>query len=337
MFSVDHLTLQYGNRIILSDCTFKLPECGLIGVLGPSGCGKTTLLYALSGLLTPSSGQILYRNLPLDDHHLQDHIAFMKQNDDLIPSLNVRDNITIGCQIAQIAYSSRELTSLSRRLQIDGLLHRFPSELSIGQQKRVSLARALLKKAPVILCDEPTGALHEDMARTIMSLLEKASHQALVIVVSHDETLLRQSTDQIIELSQNRLIISFDAENHSESAMQIRHKKQSLLPIAVKELLYHRHHYYVLCLFQWLVLSGFLLLLGGTNGLKTAIDQAQKRTVLKNMITVERTDGKAFTMDDAHATRHFLFEYGDMKEKAAKNVTMARHVQRDAQDHAYRC
>ncbi|MBO6047293.1 MAG: ATP-binding cassette domain-containing protein [Erysipelotrichaceae bacterium] len=323
MFSIQHLAIHYGNHMILKDCSFDLPDTGLIGILGPSGCGKTSLLYALSGLLKPSEGQILYNGRPLDRHHLRNQIAFMKQNDDLLPSLNVRDNITIGCQIAQTSYTKREFNHLIRHLQIDHLLHRYPHELSIGQQKRVSLARALLKKAAVILCDEPTGALHSKMAQTIMSLLEEASKKALVIVVSHDEKLLLESTSEIIRFDHHLLKTSLSKSHQTVDKLEIKHKRQSLLPVAVKEVMYYRRHYFILCMFQWLVLSGFLLLLSGVNGLKTSIDEAKTSTVLKNIITVEDPNGQELTLNDARARRHFLFDYGTIKEKAAKGASVA--------------
>lgn len=157
MLELKDLTVSY-DICILDHVNYIFPDTGLVGIKGPSGCGKSTLLYCLCGLLQ-YNGTITF-NHEVIDKKFSKMIGFIKQNNDLIPSYTVEENIMAGCYFGQIDFDKKKMDKIIRRLKIEKFMKRYPDELSIGQMKRVSIARALLKDAPVLLCDEPTGALH---------------------------------------------------------------------------------------------------------------------------------------------------------------------------------
>lgn len=171
---------------VLNSLTVTFPSHGFIGIKGESGCGKSTLLNIISTLEKPDYGFIKYHHQLVDDEFLRNEVAIINQNDDLIQGLNVKENILLACKVAHIAIDQKEFISLIKKLELEKHLKKYPYQLSGGQKKRVSIARALLKKASIILCDEPTGSLHEFQANEVMKILKEIASERLVILVSHD-------------------------------------------------------------------------------------------------------------------------------------------------------
>lgn len=150
MLELKDLTISY-DICLLDHVNYIFPDTGLVGIKGPSGCGKSTLLYCLCGLLK-YEGKITFNYKEIDASFCK-MIGFIKQNNDLIPSYTIEENIMAGCYFGQIDFDKKKMDKIIRRLKIEKLMKRYPDELSIGQMKRVSIARALLKDAPVLLCD----------------------------------------------------------------------------------------------------------------------------------------------------------------------------------------
>lgn len=312
MLEIKDLTIQIDDRILIDHQSLSLPDCGLVGIVGKSGCGKTTLLYAISGLLEPSSGEITFDGKKVDISFLKDHTASIRQNYDLIDALNVKDNILSGCLFSDYDYDQDRFNKIVKSLEINHLLSRYPEELSVGQMKRVAIARALLKDVEVLLCDEPTGALHEAQANTIMSLLKEASKDRLVIVVSHDHELLKRYADSLIIFQDSKLLY----EPYESKKEEIIHKKKrySLLPYAFKEVYAQRYKLISLMIFQIIIVTSLLILISGVTGMKSAIDDSVNRAVRKNVVTVSERTGENLSLNYKNARYQFSFIDGLLKE-----------------------
>ena len=193
MLELKHISKSFHDHLILDDISIKLPDTGLIGIQGSSGCGKSTLLYIIGMLDGNFEGEILYDHQIIDNREdfIRQHVSYMMQNKDYVPSLTVKENIILSCQVSELSYSSQQLKKIVTQLGIQDFMNQYPSQLSGGQLKRVSIAKALLKDSSIILCDEPTGALHASQAQEVMKLLQTISQDALVIIVSHDPVLLK--------------------------------------------------------------------------------------------------------------------------------------------------
>jgi len=164
----------------------------LVVLLGASGSGKSTLLNILGGLDTATSGQVIYRDHDLmqaDDraltHYRRDHVGFVFQFYNLIPSLTARENVAIVTEIAQrpmLPADALELVGLS------GRLNHFPAQLSGGEQQRVAIARAIAKRPEVLLCDEPTGALDSETGVVVLDALERVNRElgTTTVVITHN-------------------------------------------------------------------------------------------------------------------------------------------------------
>jgi putative ABC transport system ATP-binding protein len=179
----------------LSGVDLTLGEGELVVLLGPSGSGKSTLLNILGGLEAPTAGRVLYRGADLsgrDDAGLtlyrRDHVGFVFQFYNLIPSLTARENVALVTEIA------RDPMPVDAVLDLVGLTDRrdhFPAQMSGGQQQRVAIARAIAKRPDVLLCDEPTGALDVATGKLVLEAIARISRElgTTTVIVTHNATV----------------------------------------------------------------------------------------------------------------------------------------------------
>lgn len=185
-----------------------------VAVVGTSGSGKSTLLHMLGGLDTPTSGDIIVGGKRLSKKGEEQmavfrrrHIGFVFQNYNLVPILNVYENIVLPVQLDGRRADKDFLEEIVRSLGLQDKLQSLPNNLSGGQQQRVSIARALLTKPEIILADEPTGSLDSRNGQEIIRLLKesnRAYHQTLILV-THDENIALQA-DRIITIADGQVV-----------------------------------------------------------------------------------------------------------------------------------
>ena len=175
----------------------------VVGLVGPSGSGKSTLLKCLGAIIEPTSGRMVLGGKTLYDNAWatkdlrslrRDNIGFVFQAPYLIPFLDVTDNVALLPMLAGMPNAQARARALELLAELD-VAHRAqadPSQLSGGEQQRVSIARALANRPPVILADEPTAPLDSERALAVMRILNRMAvqYQAAVIVVTHDEKII---------------------------------------------------------------------------------------------------------------------------------------------------
>ncbi|MDR1874165.1 MAG: ATP-binding cassette domain-containing protein [Synergistaceae bacterium] len=180
-----------------------------IAVTGPSGSGKTTLLHLLAALIRPTGGVIRFGGRDLGSMGTASarwralSVGYVFQNMNLLPDFSLLENLTIAAEISGVP-RGRALDrsrALLRRLGLEGLAHRRPAKLSLGEQQRGAVARAVLHAPPLILADEPTASLDAVNAGLVMDLLLElsAESQSLLLVATHDETV-RKRFSRVVEL-----------------------------------------------------------------------------------------------------------------------------------------
>ena len=181
----------------LDNINISFEEGKFIVILGPSGAGKSTFLNMLGGLDSPTNGKIIvdgddiakYSENELADYRAS-KVGFVFQFYNLIPTLTVHENVTLVKEISPNPLSATEM------LNEVGLLdhsNKFPSELSGGEQQRVSIARALAKNPKILLCDEPTGALDSKTGVLVLKLLLKMARERnkTIIIVTHNQNIAK--------------------------------------------------------------------------------------------------------------------------------------------------
>lgn len=207
----------------LRDATFDIPAGDFVAVVGPSGSGKSTLLLMLGGMLSPSSGKVLFETQSLYElspdkraRLRRCNIGFVFQQFNLVPYLTAQENVQVPLYIAGTTPREQETraAALLDRVGLGDRRHHKPSELSVGQQQRVALARMLANDPKVILADEPTGNLDPETGQQIIDFLAELNAEGRTIVmVTHDPRAAERS---------KRILNLRDGEIHREDTAQTR-------------------------------------------------------------------------------------------------------------------
>jgi len=203
---------------VLNDVSFQLEKGELCTLLGPSGSGKSTLLNAIGGLEKVERGEIIIdgtdiaklKNMALTEYRRQ-KLGFVFQFYNLIPDLNVKENIEVGANISKDPINVEELLN---DLGLWEHKDKFPKQLSGGQQQRCAIGRALVKKPAVLLCDEPTGALDYKTSKEILALIERVNkeYNTTIIIATHNEEITGMAK-RIVRLKDGKINADIVNEN----------------------------------------------------------------------------------------------------------------------------
>ena len=182
----------------------------LVVILGPSGSGKSTLLNILGGLDAPTSGAVRFLDHELTgagDRELtryrREHVGFVFQFYNLIPSLTARENVALVTEIAERPMDPTEALGL---VGLEERLDHFPAQLSGGEQQRVAIARAIAKQPDALLCDEPTGALDYETGKLVLDVLERVNRElgTTTALITHNAAIAAMA-DRVIRMRSGRI------------------------------------------------------------------------------------------------------------------------------------
>lgn len=248
MIKLVNLVKTYGTRNVLDSLSFRFPKNGLIGVAGPSGCGKTTLLNIIAGIDEPSSGIALFKNCSLASMNFEEksayrlaNIGYVFQDFRLFENESIVDNLILPLETMSDGTKTIKRRHINYLLSLVGLSKKAQSKintLSGGEKQRVAIARSLVNNPPIILCDEPTGALDEENATSIMQILRILATRHLIIVVSHDEKLLKLHCDSLLRMLDGKITNYVKLSNRNKNRYvihnEIKAKKNNFsLPLSV--------------------------------------------------------------------------------------------------------
>ena len=218
ILKVENLSKVYGKGETevkaLDNVSFSIEKGQFVAIIGPSGSGKSTLLHILGGVDKPTSGKVYVEGCDVyaqNDEQLaifrRRQVGLIYQFYNLIPVLNVTENITLPVLMDGQKINKERLQELLQVLRLEKRQKHLPNQLSGGQQQRVSIGRALLNAPAVVLADEPTGNLDSKNSQEIVELLKlsnKKYHQTL-IMITHDENIALQA-DRIIAIEDGKII-----------------------------------------------------------------------------------------------------------------------------------
>lgn len=184
---VDNLCVSFGGKKVLDKLSLSLPDQGLVCLLGPSGCGKTTLLRVLAGLQTATGGNV--------SGLTGRRMAMVFQEDRLLPWFSAAQNVALAVDgdldLAHAALRRMELTEAADLL---------PAQLSGGMRKRVAIARALAFGGDVLLLDEPSAGLDQELTERILEQLKQAWQGGLIVLVTHEKWLAQSLSGQVVHM-----------------------------------------------------------------------------------------------------------------------------------------
>ena len=214
-----------GKGDILKDINLEIREGEMVAVMGPSGSGKSTLLNIIGGIDTPDEGFVSIGGDKLEEMsekeltlYRRKHLGYVFQMYNLIPNLNVKENIEVGAYLSDNPLDVEEVLTT---LGLQKHKYKYPNQLSGGQQQRVSIGRAVVKNPDILMCDEPTGALDYKTSKEILALIEECNNKfgSTVIMVTHNEAI-KNMADHVIKL-RDGVVRHNDINENKISAMDL--------------------------------------------------------------------------------------------------------------------
>ena len=212
--TVKDLKKSYGstsNKVeVLKGINFEVEKGEICVLLGPSGSGKSTLLNIIGGIDDADLGYVSIDSEKTKDmkekeltRYRRKHLGYVFQMYNLIPNLNVKENIEVG---AYLSDSPLDINELLNTLGLYEHRHKLPNQLSGGQQQRTAIGRAIVKNPDILLCDEPTGALDYHTSKEILKLIEDVNKKYgnTVIMVTHNEAI-QNMADRVIKLRDGQI------------------------------------------------------------------------------------------------------------------------------------
>lgn len=219
VLEVNHVEKVYGSRNnvtrALADVSFAVDKGEFVGIMGASGSGKSTLLNCVSTIDTVTSGNVVINGADVTrmkhaklTRFRREQLGFIFQDSNLLDTLTARENIALPLTIARVPAKETlaRVEQVSQRLDIAGVLDKYPYQMSGGQQQRVAAARALVTDPAIILADEPTGALDSKNARLLLESIEAMNrqYQATVLMVTHD-SFAASYTNRVLFIRDGRI------------------------------------------------------------------------------------------------------------------------------------
>ena len=218
ILKVEHLTKKYGKKdtevVAFDDVSFSVEKGEFVAIVGASGSGKSTLLHLIGGVDKPTSGRVYIDGTDIYKLNSNDLAIFRRRNVgliyqfyNLIPILNVKENITLPCDLDGKSVDEKSLQEILYILGLENRVNHLPNQLSGGQQQRVSIGRAIINHPAIVLADEPTGNLDSKASREIMDLLKvyNQKYNQTLIVITHDENIALEA-DRIITIQDGKIL-----------------------------------------------------------------------------------------------------------------------------------
>ena len=216
---VENLTKKYGkgeNEVIaLNNVSLTIEKGEFVAIIGSSGSGKSTLLHLIGGVDRPTSGKVFVDGkdiYQLNDDNLaifrRQNIGIIYQFYNLMPILNVKENITLPCDLDGKEVDQERLNLLISTLGLKERITHLPNELSGGQQQRVAIGRSLINNPAVVLADEPTGNLDSKSSNEIIALLKKSNKELgqTIIMITHNPEIAKEA-DRIIKIEDGKIVL----------------------------------------------------------------------------------------------------------------------------------
>ena len=202
---------------VLKGIEFTANKGEICVLLGPSGSGKSTLLNIIGGIDSPDDGYVAIEGEKMKDmtekaltRYRRRHLGYIFQMYNLIPNLNVKENIEVGAYLSE---KPLEIDDLLKTLGLYEHRHKLPNQLSGGQQQRTAIGRAIVKNPDILLCDEPTGALDYNTSKDILNLIEEVNHKYgnTVIMVTHNDAI-KYMADRVVQLRDGQIRKNYSNE-----------------------------------------------------------------------------------------------------------------------------
>lgn len=283
-----------GERVLFEDLTIRFPDYGLIAITGESGCGKSTLLQLIAHIDQEYEGDIYLNQINIKDikDYRQEMISFVYQNYQLLDYLTVEENCTFYCRLKGLKIVDQRLEKLLELFQLQDLKNKKVMYLSGGQKQRVTLIRALLCSTPIILCDEPTGALDLENRKKVYEILKKESKKSLIIVVSHD-SMISKYTKYRIDFDDLKHHYQWNNQLYSRLEIQ-KNSCGMLFKEMIKMIMKDRKKCLMMFVSQIYMVLAMTLIITGLNGFTRYYQKQYTQEVNNNLVMIQKKNQEPF-------------------------------------------
>ena len=283
-----------GERIIFENLNILFPNNGLVAITGESGCGKSTLLQLIAGIDQDYEGDILLNQIKIENikDYRQLMISFVYQNYQLIDYLTVKENCLFYCRLKGTKVIEKQMLELVKIFELEYLLNKKVIDLSGGQKQRVALIRALLCSSPIILCDEPTGALDEINRKKVYEILKKMSQKKLIIIVSHDK-LVSKYTQYHLDFEKFKHHYHWNHQLYSRYHI-IKTRCGSLFKEMLKMLVKDKKKCLMMFVSQIYMVLAMTLIITGLFGFDRYYQKQYAHTINNNLVMIQKKNQRIF-------------------------------------------
>lgn len=318
---VHHLTKKYDyyqcTQTLFKDLNIIFPEYGIVSIIGQSGCGKTTLLHILAGIEKDYEGKIMlnHQDITSIKNYNCLYISLIYQNYRLLDFLSVYDNCILYNKIKGIQYTKEEVFQLLKIFGLEKEKKKKVHELSGGQKQRVAIIRALLSHCPIILCDEPTGALNAENRQLVYQYLRTYSKNHLIVIVSHDMKI-KQYSDFIIDFNDLKHYYDFSKNKYQRYSLSVIKKKYSLLKESISMLFQQKAKLLMIFLSQIFIFISITMLITGLNGMSIHYETMKEKTINNNLVSIHKKDNQPFQekeIKDLKGCYNYILDIGKIK------------------------
>lgn len=222
MYKLENVSKKYRGKFVVENLSFSVASGSITGIVGKSGSGKTTLLKLLNFIEKPTEGKIIFDEQEINKlskkviRKYKERIGMVFQHYNLLNNLNVYQNIALPLKIINAENEDR-VKELIQFVGLEDKMNDYPSKLSGGEKQRVALARSLVRKPDILLCDEATSSLDENNTEEIIKMLKKINkeYSITIIFVTHELSVVKQLCEEVFVMEDGQLLDIIENKNKS--------------------------------------------------------------------------------------------------------------------------
>lgn len=215
MLRIKNLCMNFGNAKVLKNINLEVNKGDRIVIIGPSGSGKSTILRCINRMIKPTSGEIYFNGIKLDDKNIEEYrqkIGMVFQNFNLFNNLTVMENIILApvkLKKSTVDEAENKATKLLKKIDLLDKKDKYPNSLSGGEKQRVAIVRSLIMNPDIMLFDEPTSALDPEMVNEVQNMMiDLANDGMTMLVVTHEISFIKRVATKIVFIDEGKIIFS---------------------------------------------------------------------------------------------------------------------------------
>lgn len=313
-----------GDSILFENLSIKFPKNGLVVIHGESGCGKSTLLQLIGGIDQEYEGNILFnqKNILNMKDYRQLVTCFVYQNYQLVDCLSVKENCCFYCRLKGIKVPDKTFKRMIGLFELEDVIDTKVKDLSGGQKQRIALIRALLCSNPILLCDEPTGALDNENRKKVYDILKRMSKKYLIILVSHDRECIKYS-DYHIDFDCLKQNYSWNYQLYSRYPLE-KKKVGRLFKEMMKMIYKDKKKVVMMFISQIYMILAITLIISGLYGFNQYYRKQYNEAINNNLVMIQKKNQNPFSNKELRSLKGNYQYHLDMgKIKGISNFQAA--------------